>query len=207
LSNDTVQIIILHSYTFKNFIVDRLIGIHQGRTLALQEERSDIHSPETLDKKADQIIKTSVYSAMGAGLVPVPFIDFVAVGGIQLNMTRLLANAYDTPFSKDMVQNLIGILLGTAGPISAVPYLFSLVKALPVVGYGLAVINAPIAFGASTYALGHLFKRHFAEGGTLKEVCFEKGREFKQMYAQLFEEGKDLAARMKKKDQDIHSNR
>jgi uncharacterized protein (DUF697 family) len=42
---------------------------------------------------------------MGAGLVPVPVLDLVAVSGVQLKMLSVISKTYDIPFqeSRDRV--------------------------------------------------------------------------------------------------------
>ena len=36
-----------------------------------------------------------------AGLIPVPIVDFVAVGGVQVQMLRRLSQTYEVPFNEN----------------------------------------------------------------------------------------------------------
>jgi uncharacterized protein (DUF697 family) len=135
---------------------------------------------------------------MGMGVIPVPFVDFAAVSGIQLNLLRKLAQLYNVPFSKDMVKNLIAALIGGAAPASFGRYLTSMLKSIPVAGTIAGITGGVIVGGASTYAVGKVFDRHFSEGGTFLTFDPEKARAY---YAEMFSEGKEVAAEILKKDQ------
>jgi hypothetical protein len=51
-------------------------------------------------KHADTIIRNHIIWSMGAGLIPVPIVDFFAVSGIQLDMIRQLCKLYDQDFKE-----------------------------------------------------------------------------------------------------------
>lgn len=134
-------------------------------------------------EKADAIIRDHVGWSVAAGLIPIPIGDVLAVTGIQLDMVGKLAETYEQRFSPNLAKGLITSLTGQAiARIGA-----SLVKAIPVIGTMVGVPAQMALAGASTYAVGHLFKSHFAAGGTLDtfnperaraayEKCVEKGR-------------------------------
>ena len=152
-------------------------------------------SAKTLELNVDRIIRNHVYVALAVGLIPIPFMDFVGVTGVQLNMMRKLARIYKIPFSKDMVKNLIGALIGGSFPASFGPRIASSVtKAVPVIGFGLGAISASALSGACTYAIGKVFSRHFAEGGTF--LCFnpDTARAF---YEEMFREGQTVVSELK----------
>ena len=72
----------------------------------------------------------------------------------------------------------------------------SLVKAIPVVG-ALAGAPAMVAVsGASAWARGNVFIRHFESGGTLLDFDAEKAKEY---YKAQFEEGQRVAAQEEEK--------
>ena len=52
--------------------------------------------------------------------------------------------------------------------------------------------------GASTFALGEVFKKHFETGGTFLD--FDPGR-LKNYYNEKFEKGKEMAADLQKKNE------
>ncbi len=161
--------------------------------LTIRENEINLEGYELSEKIADKSIRHHVYAAMAAGLIPIPFADFAGVAGIQLNLLRKLAKEYNVSFSKDMVKNLIGALLGGAAPASAGPYLFSLLKAVPVVGLSVGMVSISLVSGASTYAIGKVFNRHFAEGGTF--LTFDP-REARAFYAEMFRDGQKVIAEL-----------
>ncbi len=143
----------------------------------------------------DKIIRKHVYAATAAGLIPVPFLDFTAVSAIQLNMLRKLSQLYNLPFSEDMIKNLIGVLLGGSAPASAGPILASSLKVIPIIGQSIGALSMPAVAGTSTYAVGQVFNRHFAEGGTFLTFDPEKTKDF---YAEMFKKGEDIVENIKK---------
>ncbi len=147
-----------------------------------------------MKKKIDAVIRRHIYGAMAVGLIPVPFIDFVGVGIIELDLTKKLAEIYNVPFSKDMVKNFIAALLGGAAPASAGPIFASMIKAVPIIGHSVGAVSMSAFSGASVYAIGKVFNRHFAEGGTFLTFDPEKAKTF---YAQMFKEGKTVASELK----------
>ncbi|MDM8536540.1 DUF697 domain-containing protein [Desulfobacterales bacterium HSG17] len=166
-----------------------------------KEKGSETDAPEektdTIEMNADKLIRHHVYVSLGVGLIPIPFLDFAGVAGIQLNLMRKLAQLYNIPFSRDMVKNIIGALIGGAFPASAGPLVaFSVAKMVPGIGQTLGAVSASGVSGACTYAIGRVFNRHFAEGGTFLSFDPEKARAF---YEEMFREGQEVVAEMKNK--------
>lgn len=139
-------------------------------------------------KHADTIIRNHIAWSMGASfLVPIPIADIFAVGALQLDMIRQLCRAYGVPFSetqgKAIVSALTSSTLARAGARS-------LIKLVPGLGTLIGGITVSIFNGASTYALGEVFKRHFETGGTILDFDVEG---LKNMYKEKFEKGKEVA--------------
>lgn len=139
-------------------------------------------------KHADTIIRNHIAWSMGASfLVPIPIADIFAVGALQLDMIRQLCRAYGVPFSetqgKAIVSALTSSTLAKAGARS-------LIKLVPGLGTLIGGITVSIFNGASTYALGEVFKRHFETGGTILDFDVEG---LKNMYKEKFEKGKEVA--------------
>lgn len=148
-------------------------------------------SKQALDKTADNIIINHVFFSLGAGLVPVPFLDMAAVTVVQLDMLKQLSRLYDVPFGEESGKSLISAIAGgAAARVGA-----SMVKAIPVVGTFLGGVSMSVLSGASTYATGQVFKRHFSSGGDLTNVDIKKA---KKIFEEAFEKGKDVAAKMEK---------
>ena len=143
-------------------------------------------------KHADTIIRNHVIWSMGAGLIPVLVADIFAVSALQLDMIRQMSRTYDVNFSetqgKAIVTSLTSSTLARVGA-------GSLVKLIPGVGSLIGGATVSIFAGASTYALGQVFKRHFESGGTILD--FDPAR-LKKMYKEQFEKGKKVAEQLRK---------
>jgi len=145
-----------------------------------------------LSKSADKIVYNHIVWSMGAGLIPVPIADFVAVSAIQLDMIKQLCRLYGHNFKesegKAYITSLSGSGLAKLGARA-------LIKFIPGVGSIVGGIAVSVLSGASTYALGEVFKKHFQTGGTFLD--FDPKR-LKKIYAEKFEKGKKVARKIKK---------
>ena len=129
-----------------------------------------------------------------------PFIDFVAVTGVQLTLLKKLAKIYNPLFSRNIMMNIIQILTGGAFPASFNLLIrASFAKTIPGIGYFLGAAGGASISGASTYAIGKVFCRHFAEGGTFLSFDPNDVRDF---YEEMLREGKKIVADIKKKKND-----
>jgi uncharacterized protein (DUF697 family) len=137
-------------------------------------------------ESADSIIRNHMIWSMGAGFIPVPLVDLVAVSAIQLDMIRQLAKLYEIDFKQTEGKAVISALTGTGiARLGA-----RAVKFIPGVGSLLGGVTLAVLSGASSYALGEVFKRHFETGGTFLD--FDPGR-LKKYYDEKFEKGKEVA--------------
>ncbi|HFA49059.1 MAG TPA: DUF697 domain-containing protein [Bacteroidetes bacterium] len=146
---------------------------------------------EGRDKHAETIIRNHILFSMGAGVIPVPIVDIFAVSAAQLDMIRQLCKVYDVDFAETQGKAIVSSLTtATLARIGA----GSLAKMIPVIGSIIGgVTNAAMA-GASTYALGQVFKIHFETGGTILD--FDVSR-LKKLYKEQFEKGKKVAEEMR----------
>jgi hypothetical protein len=55
------------------------------------------------DEWAEQLVSRFTAWSAAAGVIPVPVIDVIAIGGVQLQMLRRLAEIYNVPFSRTAV--------------------------------------------------------------------------------------------------------
>ena len=125
--------------------------------------------------------------SMGAGLIPVLVADIFAVGAVQLDMIRQLCRVYEVNFSETQGKAIVTALTSsTVARITA----GSVAKMIPVVGTFLGGVTVSVFAGASTYALGEVFKKHFELGGTILD--FDPDR-LKKLYKEKFEKGKKVA--------------
>jgi uncharacterized protein (DUF697 family) len=102
-----------------------------------------------------------------AGLVPIPFVDVFAVGGLQVQLLRRLSQIYGVPFSENRGKALIASLAGSMIPATSGIGAASTLKALPLFGTLVAGFVMPVLSAGATYAIGKAFIQHFESGGTL----------------------------------------
>ena len=149
---------------------------------------------------AEKIIKEHVAWSVGAGLVPVPLLDILAVSAIQLDMLRQLCRVYEIDYSEESGKAMLSAVAGSSlARVGA-----SLVKAIPGIGTVLGGISMPVLSGATTYALGHAAIRHFDAGGDFFDIDFSK---VKEMYEEFFRKGKDVALQLYKKQKAASSKK
>lgn len=136
---------------------------------------------------ANTIIRNHVIWSMGAGMIPILIADIFAVSALQLDMIRQMCKVYDIDFQetqgKALVTSLTSSALARAGA-------GSIMKLVPGLGsfFGGATVSA--FAGASTYALGEVFKKHFSSGGTILDFDPDRLRKY---YKEKFEKGKKVA--------------
>ena len=143
-------------------------------------------------ESADKIIRNHIVWSMGAGLIPVPIADFFAVSAIQLDMVRQMCKIYEVDFKetegKAVISSLTGSGLARLGARAAI-------KFIPGIGTVMGGVTMAALSGASTYALGEVFKKHFETGGTFLDFDTER---LSKMYREKFEKGKKVAEEIRK---------
>ena len=158
-------------------------------TTLVRGTAAEANSPEAQrHEKATDVVHRYTAWATAAGVVPVPVVDVLAVGSLQLQMLRRLAQVYEVPFSENRGKSLIASLVGAIAPAAAAPVtamgIASALKFIPVVGFAVASLSMPAFAGAATYAVGKVFVRHFASGGTLLDFNPRDYREFMKAQAE-----------------------
>src|SRR3954453_5587093 len=111
-------------------------------------------SPENRHALAAKLVDRYAIWAGVAGLIPVPGIDLVAVGGLQINMLRRISQIYDIGFSENIGKALIASLAGTMIPATSGVGAASLLKAVPLVGTITAGFVMPVLSSGATFAIG-----------------------------------------------------
>jgi uncharacterized protein (DUF697 family) len=145
--------------------------------------------------RANEIVQRNVYWAMGAGVLPLPVFDLVAITGVQLKMLRQLSKVYDVPFREGVAKKAITSLLvglggvGIGGIVGA-----SLFKFVPFVGASLGAVSIPVISGMLTHAVGRTFVMHFESGGTLLDF---KPAVMRDYFRNEFSSSKDMVSDMK----------
>jgi len=143
---------------------------------------------------ANKIVQNHIVWSMGAGLIPVSIADLFAVSAIQLDMVRQLSKLYDIDFKETEGKAYISALTGSAlARLGA-----SAIKILPGVGSVIGGLSMSVLSGASTFALGEVFKKHFETGGTFLDFDVDR---LKKFYNEKFEKGKKVAEDIKEKSE------
>jgi uncharacterized protein (DUF697 family) len=122
-----------------------------------------------------------------AGLIPVPIVDAVAVGGLQLQMLRRISQIYEVPFSENRGKALIAALAGAMIPATSGIGAASVLKAVPMVGTIVGGLVMPVLSAGATYAIGKAFIQHFASGGTLLDFNPPDYRDFVKTQKEMWE--------------------
>ncbi|MEM1318899.1 MAG: DUF697 domain-containing protein [Bacteroidota bacterium] len=144
--------------------------------------------------EADGIIQNHIIWSMGAGLIPVLIADIFAVSALQLDMIRQLCKVYEVDFQETQGKAIVTSLTSSAlARLGA----GSIIKLIPGVGSLLGGLTVSIFAGASTYALGEVFKKHFESGGTILDFDPDRLRKY---YREKFEKGKKVAKKMKEEE-------
>lgn len=140
---------------------------------------------------ANDIVNNNIALAMGAGLIPLPWVDFAAITAVQLKLGKELADHYGVDYKEDQVKGIVVSLIGAyTSTAAAATAGAALAKTLPGLGSVIGLVTLPVVAGAITYAVGKVFIQHLesnrtflslnvnapdVQAGFLREV--EKGKE------------------------------
>lgn len=162
-------------------------ALNQVKKTIMDNSKSD------RDKHADTIIRNHVIWSMGAGLIPILIADIFAVSALQLDMIRQLCRCYGIDYQETQGKAIVTSLTSsTVARLGA----RSVLKLIPGVGSLVGGATVSLFAGASTYALGEVFKKHFESGGTILDFDPER---LKNYYRDKFEKGKKVAADLRKR--------
>ena len=135
-------------------------------------------TPEQRHVTAAKLVdRFSLWSGVG-GLIPLPFVDVLAVGGLQLQMLRRLSQIYDVQFSENRGKAVIASLAGTMIPVTSGMGAASALKSVPLLGTIASAFVMPVLSAGATYAIGKAFIQHFESGGTLLDFNPPDYKEF-----------------------------
>jgi uncharacterized protein (DUF697 family) len=143
--------------------------------------------PEQRDQVASKLVdRFAIWSGV-AGLVPLPVVDVLAVGGLQVQMLRRLSQIYNIEFSENRGKALIAALAGCMIPATSGMGAASALKAIPVINILAAGFVMPVLSAGATYAIGKAFIQHFESGGTLLDFNPPDYREFVKAQKEMWE--------------------
>ena len=141
---------------------------------------------------ANDIVNNNIALAMGAGLIPLPWIDFAAITAVQLKLGKELADYYGVDYKEEQVKGIVIALLGaytsTAGATTVAA---GLAKLIPGLGSVIGVVTLPLVAGAITYAVGKIFVQHLESGGTFLSL---KAPDVQAGFLREVEKGKQVVS-------------
>lgn len=151
----------------------------------IKEKFEDIANEINQNRRAkgDKIVQNSVLWTIGAGFIPIPIADMVAVTAIQIDMIKKICEVYEINYSEANLKSWISTLSGSV--ISR--FGADAIKFIPGIGSVIGGISVAALSGASTYAVGQVFIEHFETGGDLTNFEADK---FVDFYKKQFERGR-----------------
>lgn len=152
----------------------------------VHEPGTDAASVDNAELASKLVNRFAVWSGV-AGLIPLPVVDVVAVGGLQVQMLRRISQIYNVPFSENRGKALIAALAGALIPASSGIGAASALKAIPIFGTLVGGFVMPVLSAGATYAIGKAFIEHFASGGTLLDFNPPDYREFVRAQKQMWD--------------------
>ncbi|MBF0360849.1 MAG: DUF697 domain-containing protein [Oligoflexia bacterium] len=148
------------------------------------------------DSKINGIIKQNMLWALGAGIIPVPFLDMAGIMVVQIKMLKEISDEHHVRFSESAAKSAIAALAAGLGAVWFEAFAIEVFSMVPVIGQAIHTVTVPILAAAFTYAIGHVFDNHFRAGGTLTD--FNPGK-VKEAFNKTFAHGQDVAKEMHKK--------
>lgn len=151
-------------------------------------------------QQAIDVVKRYAWFSAGAGLIPVLYLDGVAVAGVQLKMLAEVSKIYGVPFQENLGKAAVASLACFILPHSAA--FGALSQAVP----GLSVVGAPLAAafaGVYSWATGNIFIQHFESGGTFLNFDAER---FKEYFQSQFDTGRKLAPALDRTMEGVTNN-
>ena len=162
------------------------VSSEEGEAIAATSSTTS-DTPEYRNEMASKLVdRFAIWSGV-AGLVPIPIIDAVAVGGLQLQMLRRISQIYGVAFSENSGKALIASTAGSMIPATSGIGAASVLKAVPIFGTIVSSFVMPVLSAGATYAIGKAFIQHFATGGTLLDFNPPDYREFVKAHKEMWD--------------------
>jgi uncharacterized protein (DUF697 family) len=159
----------------------------QQATESPETGQATAETPEQRHETAAKLVdRFSLWSGVG-GLIPLPFVDVLAVGGLQLQMLRRLSQLYEVEFSENRGKALIASVAGTMIPVTSGMGAASALKGVPLLGMIASAFVMPVLSAGATYAIGKAFVQHFESGGTLLDFNPPDYKEFIKAQKQMWD--------------------
>lgn len=183
LRNQTVE------KDFETIVPNPVTGTEKVKSVFPEAAETTLDASQTAARRRAAAIKLVERFSMlsgWAGIIPLPFVDLAAAGGLQLQMLRRLSQIYGVPFAENRGKVVIASLAGSLIPATSVVGTLSMVKSVPAGGTVVGVLVSPALFAGATYAIGMTFIHHFDSGGTVLNFNPTDYREFiKAQFARI----------------------
>lgn len=155
--------------------------------------------------KGQAIIHRNVMWSLGAGVLPLPVFDMVAITGVEIKMLKELSDLYGVPFKQSAAKKIVYSLISGVGSVAlGAAFGSSLAKIFPAIGTTIGVVSVPIFAGAVTHAIGKVFLMHFESGGTFLDF---DPHEMRSHFKREYEVGRDNAKRIEKEETRVSTSR
>lgn len=129
--------------------------------------------------RAEVLVKNYTLASAALSLVPLPLVDLLALMALEVKMVHDLCKHYDVSFKANLVRALLSsVLFGLTGGLLT-KGLYSLARAVPVLGTLGGAGGFAVSCASVTYAAGTVFIKHFEANGTLLTIDSEW---FKKMF-------------------------
>jgi uncharacterized protein (DUF697 family) len=158
------------------------------------ETNCEVTTMDDRDAVAKRIVEKYCWWSVGAGLVPVPYVDIAAITAVNVKMVKELAANYDVEFSEDRGKAYVSSLLAgvVSGPVAKTAGVKTVLLAIPLIGHSIAILSSSVFAAATTCAIGRVFTQHFGTGGTMLDFEPQKVRNF---FSEQYEKGKRMVTR------------
>jgi uncharacterized protein (DUF697 family) len=158
-------------------------------TTKLQETEIELatSSIQSQHEAAQSVVNSHVIAGMSLGLLPIPLLDIAALAGAQLNMLRSLSKHYKVDFDDQVAKAALNSLTTASLPIFSTIGLSSFAKIIPGIGTIVGGISVSVLSGATVYASGQVFIKHFEAGGTFDDF---NSKQWLTYFKEQFNEGK-----------------
>lgn len=120
--------------------------------------------------RALKIVYAYVALSGSVGLIPLPLLDQVLIGGLLGKMIQDLCRLYGVPVTGHKAKTILAAVLGGSHAEWISRYLLIyLNKFLPRLSSAGRIVTRPIVSAATAYAVGLLFVHHFDKGAWVKK--------------------------------------
>src|ERR1035437_8355645 len=109
--------------------------------------------PDDRRARAVKLVERFSSWSGAAGLIPVPFVDLAAIGGVQIQMLRRISQIYGVPFAENRGKALIAGLAGSMIPASSGIGAASILKSVSLDGTAISAFAMPALSAGATYAI------------------------------------------------------